>query len=143
MGLLVMPFSKGLFKGNLLISDVDKLYITIKFLQQSAISSGEKKVLFFDQNSYLFNNKKEFFSSDIKLGFVEGVKGPPSNPVKLIKKEVTFNGCKIIFFPNGKISAGVVYLIDCYKNMYCLSIGVSQIPVIRKYKYDGKKWVCL
>ena len=133
-------------------NEVDKLFTVFSFLQQKAIATNQEQEIIFNltDNSYLHNLKdgKEAvcykLPEVVKFGFLEGVKGPPSSPTKLIKNVVTFKGNKVIFFNDGKIQPGTVYLIDKdEKNMMSVTCPVSQVSCIRKYKHEGKKWICL
>ena len=51
-----------------------------------------------------------------------------------------------MFFKDGTVSAGIIYLIDKNKTaMYALSCGISSISYLRRYKYIdiSNKWLLL
>ena len=85
----------------------------------------------------------------IKFGFLLGAKGPPSSPSTPINSGITFkkvedNVYKALFYADGKIQAGTVYLIDKDQQfMMALTCPISQVSCIRKYRCDSGKWICL
>lgn len=138
-------------------NEVDKLFTVFSFLQQSAIATNQEQQIIFNlaDNSYLHNLKSENknvchkLPEVVKFGFLDCVKGPPSSPKNVIQSAVTFKSKKdenyqVTFFTDGKIQPGTVYLIDVdKKNMMSITCPISEVSCIRKYKYDGKRWVCL
>lgn len=56
----------------------------------------------------------------------------------------TFVQNRIIFFPDGKIQPGSLYLTDTQERyLYALTIPVGQVSYIRRYRYDHHRWVLL
>ena len=79
-----------------------------------------------------------------RLGFLPGAKGPPCAPTEVIKQPITFKGNKIIFNPDGIISAGSIYVVDATgRSMYALTSGVTPVSYLRMYRYDNGTWVGL
>ena len=151
--ILVLFISKFSFLNKFLLkNEIEKLYSDFYFLQQKAISKNEKQELFLELNNnlYFYNvlDKKVIrkFSNFIEFGFLKSVKGPPSCPRKYINKAVTFKKYdsfyKVEFFNNGIVSAGTIYLIDKNKKyMNALTVGVSNVFYIRKYKFVNSHWL--
>jgi prepilin-type N-terminal cleavage/methylation domain-containing protein len=128
------------------LAELDKLHIVCNLLQKQAVSSQHKQYFILDSkyNSYFYCNHSEKLPSNILFNFIDGAKGPPANPKKMIHHAITFKNNKITFHKNGTISAGTLYLTDKNKqNMYALTIPVSQVSFIRKYKYKKNKWIYL
>jgi len=135
----------GLFERLLVRTQAEKLFLTCRYLQQCAIINNQEYSLEFDpqKNSYSYNNQENILFKSVKLGFLPGVYGPPSNPVHAIKNPITFTHNKITFHPDGIIQSGTVYLIDENTNaMYAITSPISQFSFLRLYRYNGK-WHCL
>lgn len=119
-------------------AEMEKLYAACMYLQQCALSSNKEYTLEFDEKrrTYWFDGRQEVFESSVCFGAPSHVKGPPSEPRTLIKNAITFPGQRIIFYPDGVISSGTVYLTDNNKTtLYALSSAVAQISHLRKYSY--------
>jgi prepilin-type N-terminal cleavage/methylation domain-containing protein len=119
-------------------SEVEKLYSACMYLQQRALCSGQECILEFDEihERYRFDGKVEQFDAAVHFGVPPGVKGPPSEPRNLVTSPITFAGTRIIFYPDGVISSGTVYLTDTKRStVYALSSAVAQISHLRKYSY--------
>lgn len=139
----------------MLFNELEKLVMTFSYLQQRSIATAQQKTLTFDtgMNSYSYigpQNKllRIALGKNIKFGFIDGVKGPPSQPTQPITKAITFPHSKekeaATFNPEGKISPGTVYLIDANKRiMGALTCPISGVSYIRKYKYVNGKWQTL
>lgn len=120
--------------------EIEKLYATCFYLQQKALSSQTKQILKFDlhKGAYIYDNHYEQLSPRVIYGFIDGVKGPPSSPQELISKKSSFDNDQIVFYPDGVIQAGALYLTDVNKKtLYALTSGVGHISFLRKYRYDG------
>jgi len=122
-------------------SEIDKLYSVCMYLQQCALTTHQEHELTFDtkNNTYRFAGKTETLRFPVEFGFPCNVKGPPSTPRKKIFSAVTFKGGKILFYPEGIISSGTVYLTDRNKTvLYALSSGIAHVSHLRKYSYTDK-----
>lgn len=141
-----LGFSQFNFSKNLTVkSEVEKLYAVFNYLAKLSQVQNRDIKLKIDaiENSYFWDNKKEFLSDQVKFGFFAFAKGPPSNPSNSIKKPISFENDEIIFYSDGKISAGTIYLIDKDINyMYAISCPVSEFSYIRRYAYQNK-WILL
>jgi prepilin-type N-terminal cleavage/methylation domain-containing protein len=127
------------------ISEVDKLFSVFSYLQQAAIAGNKDLMLQFniELNSYSFENTKIQLSEYTKFAIKEGVKGPPSSPIKTISSPITFIKEQVVFYADGKMQPGTVYLTDSKKHyLYAITIPISQVSLIRKYKYTTK-WVLI
>lgn len=115
-------------------------------LQQVAISSNKILTLQFNipSNSYSFQNNSVILSKNVTYGVVDYAKGPPSLPNKIINKPITFKNNQVIFSHDGKINPGTIYLSDKLKRyLYAITIPISQVSLIRKYKYLNKQWILI
>jgi len=128
-------------------AEIDKLAAVCSYLQQKAIATNQECVLQFDTEKNEYHSDTtvhEKLSQSICFGFLSPVLGPPGSPSYAIEKSVSFPGCAIHFYPTGVISAGTVYLINKKKQMmYALSNAVSQVSLLRLYRYDDKTWKLL
>lgn len=138
-------------KDLLLIQELDRLEALFYTLQQRAVSTGEKIVLSFDidKNSYSYkalSNGLNFatLSSGIRFGIVGGALGPPWKAIEKIENLITFAKINekpaVVFFQNGKMSSGTIYLCDENGVGGALTCAVSQVFYIRKYMYNDKQW---
>lgn len=138
-----------------LLNELEKLVMTFSYLQQRSIATTQQEYLIFstETNSYSYTGPQNklihvVLGKNIKFGFIDGVKGPPSSPTQPITKAITFTHSKekqiATFSPEGKISPGTVYLIDANKmGMGALTCPISGVSYIRKYKYANGKWQTL
>jgi competence protein ComGC len=137
-------------------NEVDKLYVTLSYLQKKAMALNKQQELYFDliNNVYSYtsiNNsfKKYKLPQVVEFGILPGVLGPPSKPHKVIKNPITFekldNNLHVIkFYPDGIISSGSVFFVDKDKRfLLSLSCPLSPYSCVRKYEYKDKKWVLL
>ena len=80
----------------------------------------------------------------VQFGVLPGIMGPPATPTHAITQPITFVGNKILFYPEGIIQAGAIYLKDTKNRVqYALSSGVSTVSYLRKYQYTGGEWKLL
>lgn len=127
-------------------AELDKMQILCGLLHEQATCLRKQCYLVLDKNSntYSYYNDIEKFPENIVFGYTEGISGPPANPKKKITSAITFPNNKIVFHKNGTISAGTLYLKDkSSKDLYALTVPVSQVSFIRKYKYQNGKWIYL
>lgn len=130
-----------LYKRAIIQADVEKLYSIMIFLQRQAYLKNKILKLSFnkEKNSYFGENISGQLSDSTCFGIIKGVKGPPSNPDSIILDSISFNNHMILFYPNGTISSGTIYLTDKNKTgLYALTCGISSVAYIRKYKYKDK-----
>jgi len=124
--------------------ELDTLYTHCMRLQQEAQLTGQTKELIFDHvhHSYEIGQKWYVLSSHVRFAERADIQGPPSQR-KGHQQGITFIKDKILFYPDGIISSGTVYITDkAKKYLYALSVGVSQVSYIRKYVYQNG-WVIL
>ncbi len=129
-----------MFSGLVVRADIEKLYTVCMYLRQKAVSTRTEQLLEFDQlnNAYRYDGTVEHLSTAATYGFVEDVMGPPSAPHKTITTYSSFDSSHIVFYPDGIIQSGTLYITDKDKKMlYALTSGVGQVSFLRKYRYDG------
>jgi prepilin-type N-terminal cleavage/methylation domain-containing protein len=125
--------------------ELERLYATVMLLHHYALSTGQDQELIVDTTAHYYVTlySKEFLTGGVKFGVPPRVKGPPSSPVTVLTKPVTFDRNRIVCYANGVIAAGTIYMINRVGNYVCaLSSGVAQEPYIRCYDYQGK-WILL
>ncbi len=127
----------------MLRSELEKMRMIIMYTHQKAIAGNRQQIITLDSTHHAYNitDSNEPLSSWVQFGFLPHSYGPPSNPTMPLKTAITFVNNKIICYPDGTISAGSMYLVDCNKKyMYVLTCPVDDINYLRIYKYD-QRWV--
>jgi hypothetical protein len=134
------------------ITAIDRMLVRVQaqqlhslclYLQQRALVSQEQQELYVDvhNNRYETNTMKQPLPQGVVFNFIAGSYGPPSSPSSAIVQPITFSHSKIIFYPDGMISSGTIYLTDKSRTtMYALTSGIAQISYLRLYKYQQDKW---
>lgn len=120
---------------------IDVLYNACYCLQKTAMATHTTQVLTIDDVHHAFEcaGTHHQFPAIMQFGILPNVKGPPSAPLSFLSAAITFVDRKIMFYPDGTMSAGIIYITDVDKSMiYALSCGVASVSVLRKYRYDGK-----
>ncbi len=133
------------FNQQILYAEAQKLTMTAAHLQHKALLTNQEIVLKIDvtNNGYTNNtlSLNEKLQPAVCFGIKQNVYGPPSRPIALIKQPCTFSNNQIIFYPNGTITAGTLYLLAPSMHLlYALSIGVAQVPFIRIYRHAAQGW---
>lgn len=121
-----------------------KLDLVCRYLQLTALLGKNTKVLKFDikAGTYSYDAITERLPDSVQFNFIDQAKGPPSKPTQPLESATTFKHNEIIFYPDGIISPGAVYLTSKDKQvMYALSSPVAAASSLRLYLYDGS-WHC-
>ncbi len=124
-----------------IVTNIDVLYNACYCLQKTAMATNTTQELTIDAMQHSFESAgiHHQFPSIMQFGILPNVKGPPSAPLSFLSSAITFVDRKIRFYPDGTMSAGIIYVTDTDKSMiYALSCGVASVSVLRKYRYDGK-----
>ena len=151
---LSIPSFIGMEKYTLM-DEVDKMFMDLSLLQQRAIASNQEQRVYFNtqNNSYYYmglQGKKNVrrLAQKIKFGFIKGAKGPPGGKgkakaiTKPINLDYQYDPPQAIFYPDGKITPGTIYMTDKKGKFMCaLTFPVGQIAYLRKYAYHGGCWV--
>lgn len=119
-------------------AELEQLYATCCVMQRRALLEGLPQKLQFDlvSNSYRYQKTVHKLPTSVRFGAAPGVKGPPSGPENVITSPVTFKDNQIIFYPDGVIQSGAVYMTDMRRRCtYALSCAVSKVSYLRKYQY--------
>ena len=136
----------GASRKILVQAELEKLYSVFIILQRNAIFERRDHELIFsiETNSYSFNGRVISLGNYLKMGAPIGVKGPPSNPKNIITKPCSFTDNKVIFYGDGRVSSGVIYLTDKDGTAACaISVPVSDFPFIRRYVYRNNAWALI
>ena len=161
--LATIVVSGGRFLQRILVrTEIEKLYIICRYLQQTAMATNTICTLTFNREggSYTYGPSNDYGSSNnsmvssadgsssagleeklpahLSFGVMDGALGPPSAPTKVIESPITFTENTIEFHPTGAIKSGTVYLVDQSGNYMCaLSCPISHVSFIRLYEYNG------
>ena len=120
--------------------ELDTLHTACLYCQRCAQSTGQQHILTIDlaDNSYTYNGFAHKLAQSVVFGCIPAVAGPPANPTHAIENAITFANHQIIFYPDGIVQSGSVYLTDTHKKvMYALTSGVGEVSFLRKYSYNG------
>lgn len=118
---------------------------TLLYAQQHARTCNHEVVVEIDQKNRAFKSNTfiHTFPSNIIFGTLSGIKGPPSAPFKQINKPITFEQNHVIFYPDGTIQSGTLYLVDTTtQTQYALTIPIGHVRYIKLYQFT-KQWVAL
>lgn len=135
--LLLLSINVGSYMHRLMVrADIEKLYMTCKYLQQMARTTHSEQQLIFDGNNYVYHNKVVSLTSNTSFAILPNIMGPPSNPQSVITKPITFKNNRINFYQDGTIDAGSAYLVDSLnKQQYSLTCAIGGSSYIRLYKH--------
>jgi type II secretory pathway pseudopilin PulG len=118
-------------------TELELLYQTSLYMQRRALVMRQKQVLHLDieHNAYSFEDRTHRLPSGVQFGIMS-VKGPPASPSRPLEKSSTFKNNQIIFYPDGPIEPGSVYLTNDKKNqLYALTVAVAPYSYLRTYCY--------
>ncbi|MEX2437971.1 MAG: GspH/FimT family pseudopilin [Candidatus Babeliales bacterium] len=133
----------GFLQRRIVKAHAEQLLSTMMYMQREAMVANAKKNLTFSpsRNQYSYNQNVVTLPQGVRFGVIAGVQGPPSLHSKQPQGAVTYQNQEIVFLPDGKMSAGSVYLTDSnYQVMYAITTAVSHISYIRMYVYYRGKW---
>ena len=122
---------------------LEKLALDFIFLQQSALTTGKKQILTLDlqTNSYAYHKRHEPFIHGVQFGTILGAQGPPSSPKQTIIEPITFEKSLVVFYPDGKMQPGALYVCDeAHYYLYALTVPVSHVSSLYKYRYQKNHW---
>jgi Tfp pilus assembly protein FimT len=140
--LLAIPHM-GFLQRRFVKADAEELLSTMLYMQREAMVSNTKKKLNFLvlKNQYHYNSITRSLSQGVMFGIINGVAGPPSKQEKSPKAAVTYENQEIVFWPDGKMSPGSVYLTNTERDvMYAVTTPISHISYIRMYCYFRGNW---
>lgn len=123
------------------LSEVQVLCAACYALQQQAIATNTIQELTIDiaNHSYSCNGHEHALASGICFDVALQAYGPPSAPHKLLEQPSTFKDHKILFYPEGMMSAGMLCLTNSSRSLlYAISSSVAHVSFLRRYYYDGK-----
>lgn len=130
------------FERSLVGAEMQLFCAACNSLQQQAIVTNTIQELSIDaaHHTYSCNGHGHTLAKGVYFDIALDAYGPPSAPHKLLEKAVTFKENKILFYPEGMMSAGMV----CFTNsshslLYAISSAVAHISFLRCYSYD-KGW---
>jgi type II secretory pathway pseudopilin PulG len=121
-------------------TELQLLYQSCIYMQRRALIKKEPQTLRFDiaQQHYHFENRTHKLAAGVMFGVINGVKGPPATPTKLLTSPCTFKNNSITFYPDGIIDAGSIYITNKeHTQLYALTNAVSTYSYLRTYCYAG------
>lgn len=135
-------------KSSFIKIELEKIYIICLYLQKKALLEQKEIILILDinNNSYQFDNIVYKLEQDVIFGIRDNLLGSPGSSSKMVTNPISFNNSKIIFYPDGIISSGSLYLTNHNKSIiYSLTCAVSTINYLRKYKFNNNlnNWILI
>jgi type II secretory pathway pseudopilin PulG len=139
------------YDRQVLVQELEKIDVILRYLQQRAMVTQQVQSLTLTAtaSSYVYNTTRYVMPHRVCCGYLPTVYGPPGDPTAPLTSAATFpctqNGTYCIkIFPNGKISAGALYMCTINQTrMGALTCTVSQVSYLRKYMYELGQWVLL
>ncbi|GMU19455.1 MAG: hypothetical protein AMXMBFR12_06470 [Candidatus Babeliales bacterium] len=128
------------WEKSLIVTEMHLFCAACNALQQQAIATNTIQELCIDvnRNGYSFNGHQHFLSSGIFFDVALNAHGPPSAPHSLLNKPITFKENKILFYPEGMMSAGMICFTNSGRSiLYAISSAVAHVSFLRRYFYDG------
>lgn len=133
----------AVFERVLLRLEIDLLVNTIEAQRAMAVIGNKDVAITFDSTSsaYSVDSTTHVFSQTVSFLYPPNGYGPPSAPVDLIKKPVSFVNSQLICFANGAMSSGVLYIGSPKQRcFYAISSSIGEWGVLRLYIYKNEKW---
>ncbi len=146
--LMMLTVANVSFLGRAYVpTELEKIGALCRYMQQKALMTNVAQIITLDAtgsvHGYMFGVVRELLPRSIIFGAPAGIKGPPATPTRVIESPITFKNSQIIFYPDGVISAGTLYLTNTEKTeLYALTNGVGAVSFLRSYRYD-KEWQLL
>lgn len=142
--LVLLVGSSSTWLNQLMVrAEVDNLYTTCRYLQRYAMMTGKQQELIFDSphNAFMYHDHTYQLPKQVMFGVFGQVKGPTSTPTSSISHAITFVNNRIIFYPDGIIQSGTVYIIDTAQQyLFAITSPVSSVSYLRKYQYVHNTW---
>lgn len=138
---IVVPYA--IFNKLLAKSELHALCSFFNYMQQKAIALQKDLSVLFEpeKQKYTAENTTYDLPAGINFFVFPGLQGPPATPTHIITQPITYKQNTIIFYKNGVVSAGTMYLFDTnYKIQYAITNAVHSISYFRLYQYDAGKW---
>lgn len=123
--------------------ELSQLQAAFDYTRQLAIATNQAQTITFDQTNHSYNYSKyqAQLSNYTRFGFAPGTYGPPSDPKSPLTQAITFENQQVLISPQGVIAPGAIYLTDQqHKLTYALTVPLSQITLMRKYKNWYGHW---
>jgi hypothetical protein len=123
--------------------ELSQLQAAFDYTRQLAIATNQPQMITFDQTNHSYNYSKyqDKLSNYTRFGFAPGTYGPPSDPKNPLTQAITFDQQQVLISPQGVIAPGAIYLTDQqHKLTYALTVPLSQITLMRKYKNLNGRW---
>ncbi len=120
-------------------AELDRLYTVFLYLQRRAVLEKKEHYLIFNPDHHSYRaDRSHHLTQGVLFGTKKESRGPPSNPVSLLKEPITWPNSQVTFFPDGTIAAGAVYLTDTRGTcLYALTCDAAASTYIRRYRWDG------
>lgn len=131
------------FSSAAVRSHVHRFVADCAYLQRMAMVSGQKKSLHIDvdHHAYTFQGERVAGEWGVCFGTVPGAQGPPSDPHTEIKYASSFGDNTIIFYPDGKMRPGSLYLTDTQHRVgYAVTVPISHVSTMYTYRYTAGHW---
>ena len=140
-GFLLIGFADKLRARALVRQEVEFLYATCVLLKARARFDGhcdeQRSGFYIDGAWHVFPKFVNYGAG----GVLGAVLGPPATPTHALEHFVSFPHHELLFYSDGSMNAGVVYMGSAYaKILYAISSSVSDPFFLRLYRYTKGSW---
>lgn len=133
----------GVVRRMAVRADVFKIAAILRYEWIRACACQKQITVSIDLKKNCLRDEQHTYSlsSDVVFGVLASAHGPPSRPVHALTTPSSFPDNKIIFFPDGTVTAGALYIRDCSRStLYAITIPLPNIFYVRVYAYHARKW---
>ncbi|MBA3954817.1 hypothetical protein H0X48_05865 [Candidatus Dependentiae bacterium] len=146
--LLIVSLSMPLFvmHNRLFVkAELENIYGLMLYLQRKASVEQQIQTLILDVKKSSYRAHGEYTKLARDVVFAQPAFITDKNTqFKGFAKSSTFKNNTVVFYPDGTITSGSLFLTDSkHSCAYALTCGVGKVGFIRKYRYSGNKWVLL
>ena len=145
-GFLLVRFADNMRAYALVRQEVERLFATCAMLRaQAHMDAAMHRILCDESRSgYFVDGVWHAFAGSVRYGARGSglsIMGPPSAPTHVLESFVSFPQKQIMFYPDGSINSGVVYMGSARVNaLYAISSSVSDTFFLRLYTYASGSW---
>lgn len=125
---------------TVVLSELNLFCAACTAVQQQAIATNAIQELSIDvaHNCYSCNGHVHSLASNVCFDVALNAFGPPSAPHHLLEKPITFKENKILFYPEGMMSAGMVCFTNAGRSvLYAASSAVAHVSFLRRHSYEN------
>ncbi len=131
------------FTRNALHAEAEKIAALIRTSRMSALATHRliSLTINIQHNTLCTLQYQEHIRKGIHIGVIPNSFGPPSRPEQPLTSACTFAHNTIIFYPDGTVTPGTLYITDTHKRyMYAITCPIAHTFYLRIYSYEQRRW---